>query len=448
MRSDSDKGEENQNRRHQCWFSIKATKGIRESNRLVINTESTIISTPNMIFHPSLSCCMGSSRTSAASAAATAPALLLRRTTRATNRAMLFQQQKDQKLTMTNFFSTETSSTRDCQKIVVGFVGLGNMGLPMAMNLGKGQPQLFSSLSSSSPSSTFSVIAYDSHTDTRKRAQDMGGLTTASSIEELLGEYQPSTLIMMVPSDSAVNDVMNAVMNNSIKNNKDEATKASRLQLVIDCSTVSPVTSRYWHDQLAATTSSSSPSDDTLLFVDAPVSGGVRGAQDATLTFMVGADNYTVGSRIEPILCQMGQRIVACGGPGSGAAVKLCNNLALAAQMVGIAEAMNLGDALGVDPTTLADVLSTSTAKSWSCEVNNPHPEVAKRTGSPASNDYQGGFGTKLMLKDLSLAVKAGMDVDVALPIGTATKELYQLAKLRGLGDKDFGVILQYLRGR
>jgi 3-hydroxyisobutyrate dehydrogenase len=92
--------------------------------------------------------------------------------------------------------------------------------------------------------------------------------------------------------------------------------------------------------------------------------------------------------------------------------------------------------------------MNTSTAKSWSCEVNNPHPQVAAMTGSPASNDYQGGFGTRLMLKDLGLAVSAGKEANVALPIGHVVSELYRMADLRGLGDKDFGVILQFLRGR
>ena len=362
-------------------------------------------------------------------------------------------------LTVKSTFSTETSvsnntyNNNNIQKI--GFIGLGNMGLPMAMNLDRqssssgaenapaagagGNSSSSEDDNCNSPSPKFSVVAFDSHEGTRERARDVGGLTISSSIEELVFDHQPSTLIMMVPSDSAVNDIMKVVTNNE---EETETRESSSLRLVIDCSTVSPGTSRYWHGQLVSNTS------NDILFVDCPVSGGVKGAQDATLTFMAGADTDTVENHVKPILCHMGKRIIACGGPGSGAAVKLCNNLALAAQMVGIAEAMNLGDSLGVDPATLADVLNTSTAKSWSCEVNNPHPDVAKRTGSPASNDYQGGFGTKLMLKDLGLAVQAGKDVDVALPIGTATKELYHLASLRGFGDKDFGVILQFLRGR
>jgi 3-hydroxyisobutyrate dehydrogenase len=145
----------------------------------------------------------------------------------------------------------------------------------------------------------------------------------------------------------------------------------------------------------------------------------------------------------------MGQRVMYCGKSGTGSATKLCNNLALAAQMVGICEAMNLGDALGVDPIVLANVMNTSTAKCWSSQVNNPHPKVAAAIGTgPASNDYKGGFGTKLMLKDLGLATQVAKDLHVGLPITSLSKELYQLADLRGLGDKDFGVLLQFLRGK
>lgn len=243
-------------------------------------------------------------------------------------------------------------------------------------------------------------------------------------------EALPSTVITMLPGDAAVHSVMSVLSSN-----------APPSTTFIDCSTVSPATSRQWYDTLA---------EKNCLFVDAPVSGGVKGAADATLTFMVGSDSETLAENwmVHSVLSYMGSRIIPCGGPGSGAAVKLCNNLALAAQMVGICEAMNLGEALGVDPTVLASVMNTSTAKSWSCEVNNPHPEVAVATGSPASKNYTGGFGTKLMLKDLNLAVSAGKEAKVALPIGAAVSELYRLADLRGLGEKDFGVILQLLRGR
>jgi 3-hydroxyisobutyrate dehydrogenase len=292
------------------------------------------------------------------------------------------------------------------------------MGLPMAVNLAK----------------TNNVLVFDLSEDARSKAQEQG-LTTADSIASVV--QQSSTLLTMLPGDSAVHSVLEIFSEHCPAN----ATTTTRTVTVIDCSTVSPSTSRYWHDQLAA---------QGHVFVDAPVSGGVHGAQNASLTFMVGSSEEGMQSTIAPILKGMGHRVIACGGPGAGAAVKLCNNLALAAQMVGICEAMNLGDALGVDPIVLANVMNTSTAKSWSCEVNNPHPAVASQTNknSPASKDYAGGFGTKLMLKDLSLAVAAGRDARVALPLGTATKELYQLADLHGLGDKDFGVMLQFLKGK
>jgi len=164
---------------------------------------------------------------------------------------------------------------------------------------------------------------------------------------------------------------------------------------------------------------------------------------------MVGCKESAALEKTLPFFAAMGKRTVECGGPGAGSAVKLCNNLALAAQMVGICEAMNLGESLGVDPIVLADVMNTSTAKSWSCEVNNPHPIVGVSKGNmPSANNYEGGFGTKLMLKDLSLAVSAGAEAGVSLPLGGVAKELYKLADLHGLGEKDFGVMLQFLRGR
>jgi 3-hydroxyisobutyrate dehydrogenase len=310
------------------------------------------------------------------------------------------------------FFTSPSTDT-------IAFLGLGNMGFPMAINLTKKSEKI--------------VIAFDLDDQAMKKAAEVDGMRTATSIESMLepseNSHAPSTIVTMLPGDAAVDSVMTSIA-------KYGHTKTT----IIDCSTVSPNTSRKWHDIF---------SEKGFLFVDAPVSGGVKGAQDATLTFMVGCDAQTLDNTIVPsTLSYMGSRIIPCGSPGSGAAVKLCNNLALAAQMVGICEAMNLGEALGVDPQVLADVMNTSTAKSWSCQVNNPHPVVAANAGSPASKDYEGGFGTKLMLKDLGLAVNAGKEVHVALPLGSVVKELYQLADLRGLGNKDFGIILQFLRGR
>jgi len=165
---------------------------------------------------------------------------------------------------------------------------------------------------------------------------------------------------------------------------------------------------------------------------------------------MVGCEDKQALEKTQPHFDCIGGKTIDCGGPGAGSVTKLCNNLALAAQMIGICEALNLGDSLGVDPVVLANVINSSTAKCWSCEANNPHPDVAMAKGgkTPSAKDYEGGFGTGLMLKDLSLALSAGSEAGVSLPLGSTSKELYKLANAHGLGSKDFGVMLQFLRGK
>jgi 3-hydroxyisobutyrate dehydrogenase len=300
-------------------------------------------------------------------------------------------------------------SSSQATSATVGFLGLGNMGLSMAANLAKKEK----------------VLAFDLSDKSMAKARE-SGVTTVDSIEEIARES--SVIFTMLPGCNAVNGAMTTMLQS-----------CGEKTVFVDCSTVSPTTSRKWHATLQ---------EHGHHMIDAPVSGGVTGAQNAALTFMVGSSSPEALEVATPLLEQMGKRIVQCGGPGAGSATKLCNNLALATQMAGICEAMNLGEALGVDPVVLASVMNSSTAKCWASEANNPHPDVASLTASPASNDYQGGFGTALMLKDLGLAVDAGKNSRVALPIGTATKELYQLVDLRGMGDKDFGVMLQFLKGK
>lgn len=303
-----------------------------------------------------------------------------------------------------------TNSTRCLSSsTIVGFVGLGNMGLPMSMNLAK----------------EATVLAFDTNKEAMTKAQ-AAGVHRANSIEDI-GASDCSVIFTMLPGCPAVDHVTPLLLENT----------TSKV-VFVDSSTVHPTTSRRWNDEMAA---------QGHARIDAPVSGGVKGAQDGTLTFMVGCQDPSALIKAQPYLDILGQRTIECGGPGAGAATKLCNNLALAAQMIGICEAMNLGESLGVDPVVLANVMNTSTAKCWSCEVNNPHPLAAQVKGSAAANDYQGGFGTKLMLKDLSLAVSAGTEAGVSLPLGATSKELYQMADAHGLGEKDFGVMLKFLRG-
>jgi len=141
----------------------------------------------------------------------------------------------------------------------------------------------------------------------------------------------------------------------------------------------------------------------------------------------------------------MGANIIHCGTSGAGQSTKLCNNLAMGIQMVGVAEALNLGEALGLDPKTLAAVMNTSTSRCWSSDSYNPHPEVLE--GVPSTNNYDGGFGVSLMLKDLRLATDAANKVGSPSPLGNQTKELYSMTEGAGMGGKDFGVVLQYLKG-
>jgi 3-hydroxyisobutyrate dehydrogenase len=314
-------------------------------------------------------------------------------------------------------FSTEPDRVRP----KIGFIGLGNMGLPMCLNLAH---------------ANHTVVAFDVNDDALSQAV-AGGAHAATEVEEIADDC--SVIVTMLPGDQAVDSVMSKLL------------MIGPSAVFVDCSTVSPATSRRWNASAGLVGHA---------WIDAPVSGGVKGAQNATLTFMVGGapEASPAFQTIQPLLLSMGQRVVSCGGPGTGSATKLCNNLALASQMIGICEAMNLGEQLGVDPNILASVMNTSTAKCWSSQVNNPHPAVAAAaaaaeqsggaSSTPAANNYEGGFGTKLMLKDLALAVAAAEHAGVALPLATTSKELYRLATLRGYGDKDFGIMLQFLRGK
>merc|ERR1711862_676879 len=157
----------------------------------------------------------------------------------------------------------------------------------------------------------------------------------------------------------------------------------------------------------------------------------------------VGGLESTLGI-VKPYYEQMGKHVFHCGGPSTGSAVKLCNNLALAGQMIGVVEAMSLGDALGVSPTVLSKVMNQSTGACWSARVDNPHPDV----GEISKSGYKGGFASKLMLKDLGLACEAAEKSGIPLLQGKNAMELYRLIEKRGWGDKDFGVLFDILRGK
>jgi 3-hydroxyisobutyrate dehydrogenase-like beta-hydroxyacid dehydrogenase len=181
-------------------------------------------------------------------------------------------------------------------------------------------------------------------------------------------------------------------------------------------------------------------------FIDAPMSGGVVGAQAGTLTFMIGAPPEAVEGATK-VLSLMGRRVVHMGGPGAGLKAKLANNYLLALNNIATAEAMSMGVKWGLDPKTLAGMINTATGKCWPSDVNNPVPGVIE--GSPASRGYEGGFGISLANKDLKLALKAAAEADVKLALGEPARALYDaVEKDDNCKGRDFSVVYRYLGGK
>jgi len=208
-------------------------------------------------------------------------------------------------------------------------------------------------------------------------------------------------------------------------------------KLFIDSSTISP----FYSLNLASKVVSATHLSAHLL--DAPVSGGVKGAQSGTLTFMLGSPKELVPT-VTSILEKMGQRVMWCGPPSSGLSAKLANNYILAAMNVATAEAMNFGLRLGLDAHKLAEVINASTGASWCSRVNNPVPGVSP--GAPAEREYDGGFGVRLMKKDLRLALEAAESVDAKVVLGEELAKVYEeVAKDNKLGSKDFSVVYKWL---
>lgn len=206
-------------------------------------------------------------------------------------------------------------------------------------------------------------------------------------------------------------------------------------RLFIDCSTIDPRSSRH----VANAVHSSSQGK----FIDAPMSGGVVGAEAGKLTFMIGAPDDLVSKATE-VLSMMGKRVVHLGPQSSGLKGKLANNYLLALNNVATCEAMHMGIKWGLDPTTLADMINTATGKCWPSEVNNPVPGVVKE--SPASKGYEGGFGTTLMLKDLKLALQACTEAGYLPEMGPYAKEIYTaVAGNEEYKSKDFSVVYKYI---
>ncbi len=278
----------------------------------------------------------------------------------------------------------------------IGFIGLGNMGAPMAANLAAAGHKVF---------------GYDT------ADISVAGVTSVPVVSEAVSGMD--AVITMLPDGR----VLEAVYAQIIPLAKPGA-------LFLDCSTVDMVSAKSAHNQAA---------DAKLLSVDAPVSGGIGGATAGTLTFMVGgaADAFDT---VSPLLNIMGKRVVHCGEGGAGQAAKICNNMLLGISMIGTCEAFALGEKLGLDAGRLFEVMSTSSGSCWSVNTYCPVPGVGPT--SPADNDYTPGFAAELMLKDLRLSQSAAEQVDANTPMGLNATKLYeQFVEQEGTG-KDFSAML------
>ncbi len=285
----------------------------------------------------------------------------------------------------------------------IGFIGLGNMGGPMATNLAKGG---------------HNVTGFDTAGVT------IEGVSNASSAAEAATDQD--VVITMLPNGKILRAVADQVV---------PAMKAGAV--LLDCSTVDVESARDVATQAAAA---------GLLALDAPVSGGIGGATAGTLTFMVGGDDagFKIASELFDI---MGQKAVHCGPSGNGQAAKICNNMILGATMIVTCEAFALADKLGLDRQAMFDVVSTSSGYSWSMNAYCPAPGIGPQ--SPADNEYQPGFAAELMLKDLRLAQQAAVAADADTPLGQAAAELYAqfVEQEDGLGQ-DFSAMLPRLAAR
>jgi len=290
----------------------------------------------------------------------------------------------------------------------IAFIGLGHMGAPMARNLLKAGHELV----------VFDVVK--SNVDALVAA----GASPSTSAKVCAASGQ--LVITMLPSSPHVRSVY--------LGEDGVLAGVARGVTLVDSSTIDPHTAR---EVAAEALRRGNP------MADAPVSGGTGGAEAGTLTFMVGA-TPEIFEAIKPILSHMGKNIVHCGSAGNGQVAKICNNMLLGISMVGVAEAMNLGVALGIDPAVLAGVINTSSGRCWSSDTYNPYPGVMPNV--PASRGYTGGFGADLMLKDLGLAADAAKLAKQSVVLGAAAQQLYQMLSAQGKGGLDFSAIISIFK--
>jgi 3-hydroxyisobutyrate dehydrogenase len=315
------------------------------------------------------------------------------------SRAILFSFKKNNFkffISKKNFSSTSEAS--------VTFVGLGNMGLPMAQNLIKTGAK---------------VSGFDfnqSNVDTLIKSGGTRYDTFQSAIEN------SEILITMLPNANAVKNVWD-----------DAAKYAKKNSVFIDSSTISPIDAQ----NLAKANESNG-----YICADAPVSGGVMGATKATLSFMIGTkkDNFEL---IKKILTPMGKNFFYCGENSSGQIAKICNNLCLGITMAGLSESLALGVKLGIDSKVLSEIMGVSSGRCWSLDTYNPIPNVMENV--PSSRNYENGFSMELMTKDINIALECAKKIELDLELSNKTQEHYEKIKEKGFKNKDFSFVYQYI---
>ncbi len=285
----------------------------------------------------------------------------------------------------------------------VGFIGLGNMGARMSSLLLK---------------ANYEVIGYDINQEFVKQLLPKG-IRDASNLNNVSKDRD--IIITMLPNGEIVEEVLDSIIDS-----------LNPGTLIADCSTIDVEKAKSLHKKCE---------DRKLLFLDAPVSGGVGGAENGTLTFMVGGtvDAYEM---MLPLFEIMGKKSLLCGSYGSGQATKACNNMLLAITMIGVGEAFNLGKNLGLDPQKLFEILSTSTGSCWA--INNYCPIKGVGPESPADNNFEPGFSGSLMFKDLSIALKAIDSTNASAPFGKKAQENFKNMVDDHKGNLDFSAIIKF----
>lgn len=291
----------------------------------------------------------------------------------------------------------------------IAFIGLGNMGLPMASNLAKAGQEVRG----------FDVIAAYLEAAVARGVRRAGSAKEAAEGAEIV--------VTMLPAGK---HVLSVYRETGILDAAPPGT------VFIESSTIDMASARAAHEHAKAA---------GMLSLDAPVSGGVAGAEAATLTFMAGGSQEAF-EKAKPILEQMGRRIIHCGEAGAGQAAKICNNMILAISMIGVSEAFVLAEKLGLSHQALFDVVSTSSGRCWSLENYCPVPGLVP--SSPANKGYKPGFAASLMLKDLSLAQEAATAAGAATPLGAEAAQLFRLYAGAGHGGEDFSGIINFIRGQ